>query len=61
MAILRNHGFVTVGTDFNDAIQKGMFFELACDVILRGGDSIVPIEPELAAQIKENGKKLSGV
>lgn len=34
MIILRNHGLVTMGTDYNDAIQKASFFELACQIIL---------------------------
>jgi ribulose-5-phosphate 4-epimerase/fuculose-1-phosphate aldolase len=34
MVILRNHGLVTVGRDFNDAIQKACFFELACQILL---------------------------
>ena len=34
LAILRNHGLVTVGRDFNDAIQKACFFELACQILL---------------------------
>jgi len=34
MVILRNHGLVTVGKTLNDAIQKAVFFELACQIIL---------------------------
>jgi len=34
MAILRNHGLVTVGTDFNEAIERAAFFELACKILL---------------------------
>jgi ribulose-5-phosphate 4-epimerase/fuculose-1-phosphate aldolase len=34
LAILRNHGLVSVGTDFDDAIQKAVFFELACRILL---------------------------
>ena len=34
MAILRNHGLVTVGTDFNEAIERACFFELACRILL---------------------------
>jgi len=34
VAILKNHGLVSVGKDFNDAIQKAVFFELACQIIL---------------------------
>jgi|GEM_PF-44345 len=40
MAVLRNHGAVTVGKTFNDAIQKAVFFELACEIVLRAGDRI---------------------
>ena len=43
MVMLRNHGQVTVGRDWNDAIQKAVLFELACDVMLRAGDRLVPI------------------
>ena len=34
IAILKNHGLVSVGTDFNDAIQKAVFFEMACRIML---------------------------
>lgn len=34
MAILRNHGLVTVGRDFKDVIEKASFFELACQILL---------------------------
>lgn len=34
LAILRNHGLVIVGKDFNDVIQKACFFELACRILL---------------------------
>ena len=34
MAILKNHGLVTIGKNFDDAIQKGVFFELACRILL---------------------------
>ena len=34
LVILRNHGLVTVGKDFQDAIQKASFFELACQILL---------------------------
>ena len=61
MVILQNHGFVTVGADLNDAIQKAAFFELACEVIVRGGESIVPIAPEIVGQIRQNALKQTGV
>jgi ribulose-5-phosphate 4-epimerase/fuculose-1-phosphate aldolase len=43
LAVLRNHGQVTVGRDADHAIQNAMFFELACEIILRGGSGVVPL------------------
>ena len=40
LAILCNHGLVTVGRDYNDAIQKAGFFELACQVLLTQTDPV---------------------
>ncbi len=34
MVILRNHGIVAVGKDFEDVIQKAVIFELACQILL---------------------------
>lgn len=38
MVILRNHGLVTVGADYNQAIQRACFFELVCQIILCQND-----------------------
>jgi len=46
MVVIRNHGMVTVATDFAHAIQNAEFFELACDVIARGGNTLKSISPE---------------
>ncbi|NQT87060.1 class II aldolase/adducin family protein [bacterium] len=46
MSQLRNHGQVTVGRDLDDAIQRAVFFELACDIVLRAGDRIRPLDAE---------------
>ena len=39
LAILKNHGLVSVGKNFNDAIQKAVFFEMACKIILTNPDA----------------------
>ena len=39
MVILKNHGLVTVGTDYYDAIRKAGFFELACEILLKNKDA----------------------
>jgi ribulose-5-phosphate 4-epimerase/fuculose-1-phosphate aldolase len=38
LVILRNHGLVTVGRSLPEAIQNAGFFELACEILLRGRD-----------------------
>ena len=35
LVILQNHGQVVLGEDFDDAIQKAGFFELACQILMR--------------------------
>ncbi len=39
MVIMKNHGLATVGTDFDEAIQRAVFFELACRILLTAKDS----------------------
>jgi ribulose-5-phosphate 4-epimerase/fuculose-1-phosphate aldolase len=43
MVIMGNHGAVTVASDYAHVIQNAAFFELACEVIVRGGDAVRPI------------------
>jgi len=45
LVILKNHGLVTVGKDFDDAIQKACFFELTCQILLcQNQPSFIPTE-----------------
>ena len=53
MAILRNHGLVTVGKTFDDAIQKAVFFELACDILLKAGAHASPLTAEAALALRD--------
>ena len=53
MAILRNHGQVTLGTDPDDAIQRAAFFELACDILLRLGDRAAPLPPDAVTYLHD--------
>lgn len=46
MVIMSNHGMVTVGTDYAHAIQNAEFFELACEVITRGGNTLKSLSQE---------------
>jgi len=40
LAVLRNHGQVTVGTDFQEAFQRAVYFEFASAICLRTGDNV---------------------
>jgi ribulose-5-phosphate 4-epimerase/fuculose-1-phosphate aldolase len=51
MAVMANHGLVTVARDVDHAIQNAIFFELACSIILRAGDSVVPLPPEAVREL----------
>lgn len=51
MVIMSNHGVVTVATDYAHAIQNAEFFELACEVITRGGSTVKSLAPEAVARL----------
>ena len=55
MAILKNHGLVTVGKDFDDAIQKAVFFELACRILLTNSKT-KPIDEAAIEQLRSLGQ-----
>lgn len=57
MLILRNHGQVTVGKDFNDAIQKAAFFELACGIILNGGKEVEAMSHDAVADLRRKASR----
>jgi ribulose-5-phosphate 4-epimerase/fuculose-1-phosphate aldolase len=56
VAILKNHGLVSVGTDFNDAIQKAVFFEMACHIILAHPNA-KPLDADSVKQLRKDGAK----
>jgi ribulose-5-phosphate 4-epimerase/fuculose-1-phosphate aldolase len=56
LTVLTSHGQVTVGKDYNEALQRAAFFELACEVILRGGDKVRPLTDRAAAEQMAGGK-----
>jgi ribulose-5-phosphate 4-epimerase/fuculose-1-phosphate aldolase len=52
MVLMANHGQVTVGRDYDQVVQNAEFFELACQILLIGGDSVAPMPPEAVAQLR---------
>ena len=55
LAILKNHGLVTVGQDFNEAIQRAVFFEMTCQTLLTN-PSAKPLSPEAVKYLSELGQ-----
>lgn len=53
MAMMVNHGQVTVGTSFKDVIQKACLFELACEIIVHGGGRARPMSDEDIAHLRK--------
>ena len=56
MAILKNHGLVTVGKNFDDAIQKAIFFELACRIVLTNPNAR-SLDAAAVKQLRGDGAK----
>ncbi|MFA5971517.1 MAG: class II aldolase/adducin family protein [Lentimicrobiaceae bacterium] len=56
LVVLQNHGQVVVGSSFNDVIQKALFFELACGIIIRSNNQALRLTED---QMTEMGKYLN--
>lgn len=50
--LLAKHGQVFVGKDFNAAIEKAEFLEMACEIVLRSGFRHTVLTPEEVADIE---------
>ncbi|MHC4535060.1 MAG: class II aldolase/adducin family protein [Planctomycetota bacterium] len=57
MVTIVNHGQVTAADSFAHAIQNASFFELACEIILHGGDELTPLSSEEAEYLLDLGSK----
>lgn len=57
LALMANHGQVTVARDLDHAIQNAEFFELACQIIVEGGDKVTPLSDEAARALTALGRK----
>ncbi|MHC4166707.1 MAG: class II aldolase/adducin family protein [Planctomycetota bacterium] len=54
MVTIANHGQVTAADSFAHAIQNASFFELACEIILRGGDEVTAMSREAAQHLLDS-------
>lgn len=60
MVLLSNHGQVTAAKDFDHVLQNAEFFELACEIILLGGNSVTPLSLEAIKQLQVLRSKAAG-
>jgi ribulose-5-phosphate 4-epimerase/fuculose-1-phosphate aldolase len=51
LAQLTSHGQVTVGKTYAEAVQRAAFFELACEVLLRGGEGVQGLSDTAIAKL----------
>jgi ribulose-5-phosphate 4-epimerase/fuculose-1-phosphate aldolase len=59
LVVLQNHGQVVVGRSFNDVIQKALFFELACGIIMRSHNQAIRLNDEQISEMDKYMKRLS--
>ena len=52
LAVMANHGQVTVATSLDQALQNAEFFELACQIIVQNGPDLRPLTPEAVADLR---------
>ncbi|MGE5241132.1 MAG: class II aldolase/adducin family protein [Bacteroidota bacterium] len=52
MVLMANHGQVTAGRDYDQVVQNAEFFELACQILLIGGDAVAPMSGSAAESLR---------
>jgi ribulose-5-phosphate 4-epimerase/fuculose-1-phosphate aldolase len=57
MVTMANHGQVTAAEDFAHAIQNASFFELACEIMVQGGEQLTPLPGEAVQQLLDSRGK----
>jgi ribulose-5-phosphate 4-epimerase/fuculose-1-phosphate aldolase len=60
LAQMRNHGQVTAAGDFSTAIQNAVFFELACEIVLRGGGRVRPMAAAFSRALRQAARRPKG-
>jgi len=53
LILLQNHGQVTFGENFDETIQRAVFFEMAARTVLQAGPNLQPLSPEHSQRLIE--------
>ncbi len=57
LLVMKNHGQVVVGKDLDDVICKALFFELACEILLKAGPLATRLSEADVADLTGRGRK----
>jgi ribulose-5-phosphate 4-epimerase/fuculose-1-phosphate aldolase len=57
LAILRNHGQVVLGADFDEALRRAVFFEFACQIIVLAGRELQTMTPRACASLDQRAQR----
>lgn len=60
LALMANHGQVTVARDFDHAVQNAEFFELACGILLADGRNVKPLPAKSVRQLRAASSQQGG-
>jgi ribulose-5-phosphate 4-epimerase/fuculose-1-phosphate aldolase len=60
LGVMDHHGQVAVGSDYDQVIQNAVFFELACEILVCGGDAVKPLDHAAAKALMAAGQKDRG-
>lgn len=58
LVVIQNHGQVTVGRDFRDALQKAMFFEFACKILFYAGGQIQTLSEKAISLLSDARRQI---
>ena len=61
MVLLENHGQVTFGASFEETLQRAVFFEMSCEILLRAGELLRPLDLESAESLRTMSRKAKAV
>ncbi len=61
LILLRNHGQVTFGASYEETIQRAVFFEMTCELLVRAGDRLEPLRPDAAECMMALARKSNAV
>ncbi len=63
LIVLKNHGQIAIGKDFNETLQRAVYFEFAAEILVRGGSNLDTLSPDALEYLynaREENKQSNG-